>query len=409
MARLEALSTRQAKGVVVGLQGLAAAISMVGTVLVLRKAGLEARGVLAAVLTIAVLVPAFSVFSLDFAIPWYVRCYGRTPELQRVVRQASVLSAGISATLALGLLSLLPLGLGWAIVGCTSLGVGLAAPTLLRAGVLRAMGHIWIDPVQGVIRASISTSAALLTDDISVLTFSIALSLASAWAVGEVCGRVLGSGLPTGDVRGGVPLAGRDIIRYGGRLHFGTMAVLLSYRVDQLLILGVGSVAALGIYSTAVAVSEAVLLPVTALLPVLFVEESRAALSKGVRLGRMSKACLWFGALAGIVMYLARNAVATVLVGSDQAHELAICIAWLGPAAAAVCAWRVVSLVSAARGRPEHRSIAAIPAIAVTIVGNLLFVGQYGSTGAAVVSLVAYSAGLGAMLWLLLAVREDLE
>lgn len=397
------LASSQAKRLVVILQVLAAGISIVGTILVLRKAGVEARGTLAGVLTIAVLVPAFSVLSLDFAIPWYIRCYGMSAELRILAVRASVLSAVASFALASALLSALPLRLnGWTIVA-TALGVGVAAPTLLRAGALRAVGYIWIDPVQGIVRAATTTIAAALTPSVSLLVSSVAASLILVWIVGELSEKVLGPTTMRTRSDAAMPHKGskEEVVRYGLRMHFGTMAVLFSYRIDQLIILAASTTAVLGVYSTAVSVSEAVLLPVTALLPILFVEESRVEGATSTGLGPTSRKCIGYGLLAGGAMLLVRHRLAALLVTGQRIDDLAGCIAWMAGATMAVCAWRVVSLSAAARGRPSYRSVAAVPAIAVTIVGDLMVVRSFGAIGAAIVSLAAYVSGLGVVIALL--------
>ena len=403
MARFGSMVTRtllppsRSKAITVVLQLVAAAVSMVGTVLVLRRSGVETRGVLSAVLTVSILVPAFSVLSLDFAVPWYMRCYGTTPELSRVLRVARRASALASALISLTLLVLLPLQLSHATILLTSFGVGLAAPTLLRAGVLRASGRPWIDPLQGLVRATGTTVVAAVTTSIELLVASVAVSLAVAWATGEVVARIGNwpHTTPNGESSQGIPPPpGKTLIAYGGRLHFGTMAVLFTYRVDQLVILWVGTVSALGVYSTAVAISEALLLPVTALLPLLFVEESRPSGTAREGLGPLARGCLVFGGIAAATMFFSRHIVSQLLLPQPQSDDLADCMAWLSVATLAVCAWRVLSLVIAARGRPALRSYAAIPALLVTIAGNVALVPSYGASGAAAVSGAAYLIGL---------------
>jgi len=182
-----------------------------------------------------------------------------------------------------------------------------------------------------------------------------------------------------------------EAIRFGIKSHVGRIADLLNWRLDVMILSALSNVEVVGYYAIATKVAEVlrplsasltfVLRPVIAGLPV---AEARA---RGVVLYRRFFA-INLGAI--VVMAFVGGPVIVHLFGTEFARAVpAFQILLIGLAAQG--ADGVLNGYNVGIGRPEFNSYTALVALIVTVVGDTLFIPQYGLVAAAAVSSAAYT------------------
>jgi O-antigen/teichoic acid export membrane protein len=182
-----------------------------------------------------------------------------------------------------------------------------------------------------------------------------------------------------------------EAIVFGAKGHVGRIASLLNWRLDLIILSTLASVEVVGYYAVASKLAEAfrplsnaftfVLRPLIASLPV---AEARA---RGVLLYRRVFA-LNFALV--LIMAVAGGPIIIHLFGREFAAAIpAFQILLIG--LAALGGEGVLNGYNVGIGRPELNSYAALVALAVTVMGDLLLIPSYGLLGAAIASTAAYT------------------
>jgi O-antigen/teichoic acid export membrane protein len=183
----------------------------------------------------------------------------------------------------------------------------------------------------------------------------------------------------------------RRSVSQGLRYHGGSAALYLTYRLDVLILGGMASAAAVGLYTLAVTLAELIRIPTEAL--------ARASLSRQaaddlavvaavtVRATRMS--VLLAGASVGGLC-----AAAPVLVpaayGADFAASVPALYA-LAPGLFALCAGRQVSAYLVRLNKPLTMSALSVAALVVNVAVNLVLIPSWGIVGCALASSASYT------------------
>ena len=174
-----------------------------------------------------------------------------------------------------------------------------------------------------------------------------------------------------------------ETYRMAVHLWPGHLAQLGNYRLDQLLIAALLPRADLGLYSLAVASSEAAALPGQAAANLIF---PRASTTAEIRRATVRAAAVTGGiVLLAVVPYFV---LVEVLLPDYDDSLLPFVV--LVPGAAAVAVSKVLAAFVAARGGAAATSRIAITVLAVTIVADLALIPPFELVGAAVASSVAY-------------------
>jgi O-antigen/teichoic acid export membrane protein len=177
---------------------------------------------------------------------------------------------------------------------------------------------------------------------------------------------------------------------YGVRSTLNQVSQLIALRVDQLILAALTSTAAVGTYSIAASLSEALLLGATAIGVVVFAE---SAAGRSQQLFRKE---LLAAVVVAVLLSVALVATAHVLVTSifgDGYAAAAAPLKILALGTPGLVAMRLVTNHLAGLGRPGRASIYAATSAVVVLALDLVLIPQAGAAGAAWASAIGYSVG----------------
>jgi O-antigen/teichoic acid export membrane protein len=184
-----------------------------------------------------------------------------------------------------------------------------------------------------------------------------------------------------------------ESIRFGLRAWGGSLARLLNFRTDQILLGFLASEAVLGIYAVAVNASEALLyLPAataTALLPVAARADHRGRAEQTLRAFRST-------ALVTAGMVAVAAALGPVLLPAVFGEAFGASVEpflLLVPGAFGFAATAIFSSALMASSSPGRSSLGPFVSLVVSIALDLLLIPRYGASGAAAAASVAFLAG----------------
>jgi O-antigen/teichoic acid export membrane protein len=190
-----------------------------------------------------------------------------------------------------------------------------------------------------------------------------------------------------------------ESIHFGLRAWIGSLARLLNFRTDQIIMGFLASEAALGIYAVAVNASEALLyLPAataTALLPVAASAEPRQRVDHTLRAFR-SAALVTTGAVAAAAVLGPVLLPAVFGSAFDASVEPFL---WLVPGAFGFAATAIFSSALMASSSPGRSSLGPFVSLVVGVALDILLIPRFGATGAAFAASTAFIAGGAAALF----------
>jgi O-antigen/teichoic acid export membrane protein len=374
-----------------------AGLSLVNVLIVARTLGPAGRGEVAFLTTVAYLTSQLAILGIHQA---NVNFSGRDPGLRPALATNSVLLAAGLGVLAIGAVALLV-----AIVP----GAAAGSDTLLRWVALAAIPMLVLQTclVQLVVAQygfKVVNAATLITPVGNVLLNGI-LALSGVLSVGLAIGVYFGGqAVATGVLawyvgrrfaRFGRPdlELGRRMLGFGLKAHGGRVMLLGNYRLDQWIVGGVAGPRELGLYSVAVAWSEALFLLPTALVLV-----QRPDLVRASRRDAARQAAAIFRAAASLTLILAiaillmAPFLCVTLFGGDfrgSVDDLRV----LALGAFGIVALKLLGNALTAQAKPLLET-AAIGVSFLTIVAlDVLLIPAHGGLGAAIASAVAYTVG----------------
>lgn len=193
----------------------------------------------------------------------------------------------------------------------------------------------------------------------------------------------------------------RQARREGLQLLPSTVANVGLLRLDRLLLAGLASTAALGIYASVATMTELLTWPLLAYASSRLGGWRKAHDAGALPLRRLFGLATAYCVGAGIVMAVATRLLLVPLLGPEyrSAGELVLPLV----AAAAVLAMsHLVATVLIAIRRNSMASVAGVVGFAVSVVSYVVLIGRYGALGAAYGSLLGYFTCLavaGMILW----------
>jgi O-antigen/teichoic acid export membrane protein len=195
----------------------------------------------------------------------------------------------------------------------------------------------------------------------------------------------------------------RRSMSYGLRDFGGIISDFTTMRLDQLLLGGMASSAALGLYVIAVRLSEMTTMLAGALADALLPEVAATARTGHPTeqlLGRSLRLTIYSHLIVLVPLLLATPLVLRKIFG-ENFLPAAPALRWLLIAATVWSAGAIVISGLQGLGHPGLSTIARLASAAVTVVGLLVLLPRLGITGAAIASLVGYSVMfVVALLWL---------
>lgn len=177
----------------------------------------------------------------------------------------------------------------------------------------------------------------------------------------------------------------RSLLRISLIAHLGNVVQLLNYRLDALLIGGILSATAVGLYAVAVSLAELVWLVPQAVAMALLPRVAAGGAALTPQAARHTLLLAGFGAPCLLLL-----AWPLLLVNPAYMSAWPI-LALLLPGVVALSLSKVLASDLSGRGKPQYASLASIVSLGVTIAGNLLLMPRLGIVGAACVSSIAYS------------------
>lgn len=261
--------------------------------------------------------------------------------------------------------------------------------------------------IGGLIRAIPTASAALGIALCAVLRPVSAATAYAIWVVAHllvmvVCWRGFKRRYGVARPRG------VDLARWSrfGLSFFGIqLTQLLTLRADQFLLGALASVAAVGTYSLAASLSEAVALCATAAGIVVFADAARGVADRARFLQQLSL-LVGIGSIAAVGLGATASFFLARVFGPQYEPAIPMLqILLLGTPGLLVT--RLVVSRLCGIDRPGAGTAAAAIGMAVTIALDLLLIPRFGGTGAAAASAVGYTTGAAAALLLLLRSRDE--
>lgn len=182
-------------------------------------------------------------------------------------------------------------------------------------------------------------------------------------------------------------------INYGYKAHLSNILTFVNYKADIFLVNYFLGPAAAGIYIIAVQITERLWILSQAVSTVLLPRLSELSSDEGKRkliTPLMTRWVLWttliVGGLLGVVAY----PMIALIFGGDYLGAY-IPLLLLLPGVVFVSASRVIANDIAARGRPELNMYTSLIVVTVNVVANIALIPNYGLSGAAIATTIAYT------------------
>ena len=384
-----------------GTQLGAAVLQFLNILVVARTLGPTGRGEVALLTTIAILTSSIATLGVEQA---NVNLASTAPHIRRRLATNSLvlglafgaLAAGLVAVLMLAVPSIAgstPAGIRWAtlcVIPVLVLAIDLQL--LLQAEYRFGLTNVTflLTPLVTLIVSVSLAAIGELTVELVMLTWiwgHIATTIILVWAVAR-----LSAGFGAGD-----PHLARQTVVFGVKSHAGRVMTLANYRLDQWILAPLSGTREVGLYSVAVAWSEALLFLPTALAavqrPDLARESEESAAGQAVAVLR---ACIVVTLPLAIVMVAAAPFLCVAVFGeafSGSVGDLRV-LAFSG---FGVIVLKLLGNALVAQGRPLRSTAGVAVAFVVTVALDIALIPRFGGLGAAIASTAAYSAGGVAM------------
>ena len=370
-----------------GINALGAAAGLITGPILARALGADGRGDLAAILVPFALAP----YILSVGIPAYAQ--RELPRGRPVNEVVGSLAVPLVLLGLLGALAGVPiadaLAEGRSTVRLLLLVAFATLPVLLPGVMLYAC--------LGGLQRWRAVSVARLTPLFVALAADVVLYAIGRLTVGSaaaftIIGALLGllPSLPL--LREGrpafVPAIAREGLAFGARTWVGSLATIVNGRVDQLLMITVVAPRELGLYAVATTLAGASTLLVTAVAPPLMARISAGNPGLLPQALRMTLAAAF---IINLLLALTAPLLLPLLFGSDFEGAVPMTIILLA-AAVPLTGSGVLTAALQADGAPLLASMGEGIALVLTLAGLAVALRPWGGVGAAVVSLVSYSA-----------------
>ena len=374
-----------------------AGLSLANVLITARALGPEGRGGLAFMTTMAMLTATLASLGVEEANG---NLAGTQPGLRRALATNSVVIAlvvGCSAAgLLLGLIEAFPSvggdstpALRWiAMAAIPILVLQVYLQFLVRAdyGFRATNLAALVGPVLSVLANGILVALDVITVETALATWVVAQGLGMLVLVWYVDRRLAGFGRP--DFR-----LIRRATGFGIKAHLGRVMKTGNYRLDQWILGAMAGSRELGLYSVAVAWSEALFYLPEALGMVVRPDVVRAThADAGSRVAVVFRAAILLSIPFVIVLVVAAPILCVTVFGDEfrgSVDDLRI----LAPGAFGIVALKLLGNALTARERPLLANVGVAVAFGTTIGLDVALIPIFGGAGAATASTVAYTVG----------------
>lgn len=379
----------------VGTNAAIMAITAAGSVLAARLLGPSGRGQLAAIIAWSALAVAFGDLGISQACAYYGARERARPGV--VAGTSLALGIGIAAVLILCILPFRSRLFGGAFAGAAGLylvSVPLSLTTMYLACTLQGMNRLAAFNTVRIIQSSSYAVALTLAtlrgwSQIGAVVRVMVACQAAAVLVSLI---VASRSLPIGQWRVR-RITGRNLLAYGSRSWVGNLFWLTNGRLDQALLSLFAPMRDLGLYAVAVSYSSILFGLSGALASVVFPRVALAATPEHGRreLARILPAfCAIILPLGAVMALAAPWAMSAVFGAAYRTGTLPARILLVGGAVLGLN--YVISNALRASGRPGAPAIGEAAGVVVTVSLLPFALHHWGILGAAVVSVLSYSA-----------------
>lgn len=367
----------------------------VAVLLLARELSVAHRGVVAFATTVALVVPRVSELGIGSATTVLAaqREHERPALLANIVVFSGAVSvaaaAATTATLAVGGVGPRLSSMEFALVGA-----GMLATTFLDAGYAFLVGVDRLRPWTIVAGTAPWLYAGLLGAISLSGSLSVELALA-AWALAHaVWGvAVVGVAVRTSGIARPHPRLLRETLRLGTRTWVGSLSRFLNFRLDQVLMGVLATQAALGLYATAVNLSEiALYLPGAVATAVLAAVAREHPSRRRERVLRAFRALLLLTAAVVFVGAIVGAPLLPLLFG-DRYRDAILPYLVLLPGALGYVAGAVFSSALVSSMRPFRSSVGPLVSLVIGVALDVVLIPRFGAVGAAFAATGAFLAG----------------
>jgi O-antigen/teichoic acid export membrane protein len=374
-----------------------AVVSLVNVLITARHLGAVGRGEIALMITITTLTSTLALLGLEQAT---VNLAGRDPGTRRALATNSVLLAGGLGAGSAAIVAILvvvapavggdlsPGLLAIALAGIPVLLVRTYLAALLQADYRFGIANVTrlLSPVTGVVVNGLLAATSALTVGSAVAT----------WIGGQLLGVLLLTRFVARRGAGfGRPDAGlvRRTLGFGIRSHPGRVMNLGNYRLDQWFVGTMAGSRELGMYSVAVAWTEALFFLPAALASVQRPDLVRAGRRDAARrAARVFRLGVMVTAPLALAMVLAAPVLCTTIFGSQfsgAVDDLRV----LAFGAFGIVSVKLLGDALIAQRRPLLSTAAVGVGLVCTLTLDIILIPVHGGLGAAIASTVSYTAG----------------
>jgi O-antigen/teichoic acid export membrane protein len=375
----------------------AAVLSLANVVITSRALGPVGRGDLVFLTTMAMLTATLATLGIEEANG---NLAGVAPASRRALASNSVglalVLGGVAAGALLGLVAAFPAiggestpALRWiAVAAIPILILQVALQFLIRADYGFALTNVatLAAPVLTVTVNGALAATGHITVEAALAIWVGAQLVATALLVAYVARRLQGFGRPN------VRLA-LNALGFGVKAHTGRVMKTGNYRLDQWLLGSIGGSRELGLYSVAVAWSEAVFYLPEALGMVMRPDLVRASRSEAASRGATAFRIAVLLTVPVVLGLLVAAPILCITVFGERFGGAVDDLRVLAPGAFGILALKLLANALTAQGKPMLGNAAIAVAFLATIALDLLLIPAYGGLGAAVASTIAYTAG----------------
>jgi O-antigen/teichoic acid export membrane protein len=390
-------SFRVAATLTYGSNILVGVLSLVNVLITSRVLGPSGRGQFVFLTTIAMLTAALSSMGVEEAT---ANVAGREPSRRRTLGGNAILLAllfGGAAAVAVGTIITAFPAVGSdsdpalrvvALASIPLLVLQVYLQFLIRSDYGFAVTNIAIlvAPALNVAVNGTLAAAGVISVGTAIVTWVSGQALATTILVWYVMTRLAGFGRPAPDLA-------RQTVGFGVKAHAGRVMKTGNYRLDQWLLGAIAGSRELGLYSVAVAWSEALFYLPEALGLVMRPDVVRAAPREA---GRQAAAVFRTAVLLTVPLVLALIVAAPFLCITLMGDEFGGSVSELrvlAPGAFGMVAMKLLANTLTAQRKPMLANAAIGVAFIGTIAFDLLLIPNYGGQGAAIASTISYTAG----------------
>jgi O-antigen/teichoic acid export membrane protein len=390
-------SLSRAAAATYGTNVAVAVLSLANVLIVSRLLGPAGRGTVAFLTTIAYLVSQLATLGIPQA---NANLSAREPETTPRLATNSVLAALVGGLVAAGVVGASmaavpalggPASTHLRLITLASVPVLILGAHLMQLAIAHyaftvANAALLAAPVINLAVNGVLAAAGTLSVGSAVLAWIAGQALSTLIALWFVLARLDGLGPP--DLR-----LGWRMLSFGLKAHLGVVLTLANYRLDQWVIGVLSSARQLGLYSVAVAWSEALFF-----LPTSLASVQRADLARDDPATAARRTAAAFRAAAvltivtGAVMALLAPVLCTTLFGDAFAGSVPQ-LRLLVVGAVGVVAMKLLGNALVAQGRPLRQTLAILSSFAAILVLDVALIPSLGGLGAAIASSAAYGLG----------------